>query len=98
MYMSSERRLPTRLAIIALMAVGSVALWIGDPLLWFWITARLQSTQPTMGPYALAIFGIVLTGVALGEGLSRVNRLYGHVPGSAPAVPVGVPWGRGLRG
>jgi hypothetical protein len=87
-----------RLAIIALMALGSVALWIGDPLLWFWITARLQSTQPTMGPYLLAIVGILLTGVVLGKSLSRLNRLYGDVTGTTPTVRIVVPWRRSYRG
>ena len=96
--MRREARLPARLAIIVLMAVGSVGLWIGDPLLWFWITARLQSTQPTMGPYVLAIFGIVLTGVAIGKLLSRLNRLYGEVTGTAPTVRIVLPWRRSYRG
>ena len=80
------------------MAAGSVALWIGDPVLWFWITARLQSTQPTMGPYLLAIVGILLTGVVLGKSLSRLNRLYGEVTGTAPTVRIVVPWRRSYRG
>ena len=96
--MSGKGRLPTRLAIIALMALGSVALWIGDPALWFWITAQLQSTQPTMGPYVLAIVGIILTGVVLGKLLSRLNRLYGDVTGTTPTVRIVIPWRRSYRG
>jgi hypothetical protein len=85
--------------IIALMAAGSVALWIGDPLLWMWITARLQSgTQASMGPYALAVLGILLTAVAIGKSLSWLNRLYGEVTGTAPTVRIVVPWRRSYRG
>ena len=36
--------------IVCGMAVGSVALWIGNPIFWFWLTGRLQGTQATMGP------------------------------------------------
>jgi hypothetical protein len=97
-YVSWRNRLPARLAIIALMALGSVALWIGDPVLWLWITSRLQSTQATMGPYLLAILGIILTGVALGKLLSRLNRLYGDVTGTTPTVRIVVPWRRSYRG
>jgi hypothetical protein len=96
--MNGEGRLPARLAIIGLMAIGSVALWIGDPMLWFWITSRLQSTQPTLGPYALAIVGIVLCSVLLGKSLSRLNRLYGRVTGTAATVRIVVPWRRSYRG
>jgi hypothetical protein len=88
-----------RVLIIALMVVGSLALWIGNPLLWFWITARLQSgTQAQMGPYVLAVVGIVLTGVVVGKTLARLNRLYGEVTGTAPTVRVIVPWRRSFRG
>ena len=88
-----------RLAIIAAMALGSVALWIGDPLLWMWITARLQSgTQATMGPYVLAIFGILLGSIVIGKSLSRLNRLYSEVTGTAATVRIVVPWRRSYRG
>ena len=96
--MEARGRLPARLAIIALMALGSVALWIGDPVLWLWITSRLQSTQATMGPYLLAIVGILLTGVAIGKSLARLNRLYGDVTGTTPTVRIVVPWRRSYRG
>ena len=88
----------TRAGLIALMLFGSLALWIGDPVLWMWITSRLQSgTQATMGPYALMILGITLTGVAIGRALSRLNRLYAEVTGTAPVVRIIVPWRRSLR-
>jgi hypothetical protein len=81
------------------MVVGSIGLWIGDPVLWMWITSRLQSgTQATMGPYVLAIIGIVLTGIVIGKSLARLNRLYGKVTGTAPTVRIIVPWRRSFRG
>jgi hypothetical protein len=80
------------------MVLGSLALWIGDPVLWMWITSRLQSgTQATMGPYMLMVVGLILTAVAIGIGLSRLNRLYGDVTGTSPTVRVIVPWRRSLR-
>src|SRR4051812_27686606 len=89
--------LAARAALIALMLVGSLALWLGDPVLWLWITARLQSTQASMGPYALMLLGITLTAVAIGKGLSRLNRLYAEVTGTAPTVRIIVPWRRSVR-
>jgi hypothetical protein len=85
-------------AIVAAMAVGSVAVWVANPLLWLWITSRLESTQARMGPYALMLAGITLTAVVLGKGLVRLNRLYGEVTGTSATVRVIVPWRRSVRG
>ena len=88
----------TRAGLIALMLAGALALWVGDPVLWMWITSRLQSgTQASMGPYALAILGIVLTAVVIGKALARLNRFYGEVTGTAPTVRIVVPWRRSVR-
>src|SRR3954463_9477378 len=88
----------TRAGLIALMLLGALALWIGDPVLWMWITSRLQSgTQASMGPYGLMILGIILTAVAIGKGLSRLNRFYGEVTGTAPTVRIVLPWRRSIR-
>jgi hypothetical protein len=89
--------LAARAGLIALMLVGSLALWLGDPVLWLWITARLQSTQASMGPYALMLLGITLTAVVIGKGLARLNRLYAEVTGTAPTVRIIVPWRRSMR-
>jgi hypothetical protein len=85
--------------IIGLMAVGGLAMWIANPVLWLWITSSLQEgTKPAMGPYAVMLVGIVLTCVAIGKGLSMLNRHYARVTGSTPKVRVIVPWRRSLRG
>jgi len=89
--------LATRAGLIALMLIGALALWVGDPVFWLWITARLESTQASMGPYALMLVGITLTAVAIGKGLSRLNRLYAEVTGTAPTVRIVVPWRRSMR-
>src|SRR3954454_11497464 len=83
--------------LIALMLIGALALWVGDPVFWLWITARLESTQASMGPYALMLVGITLTAVVLGKGLARLNRLYAQVTGIAPTVRIVVPWRRSMR-
>jgi hypothetical protein len=94
----SRASFATRAALVALMLAGALALWIGDPVLWLWITSRLESgTQASMGPYALMILGITLTGVAIGKTLSRLNRLYAEVTGTAPTVRIIVPWRQSLR-
>jgi hypothetical protein len=95
-------RQPSRLwkgSVIALMAVGGLAMWIANPVLWLWITSHLQSgTQPSMGPYGLLLLGIILTCVAIGKGLSMLNRYYARIAGTMPTIRVIMPWRRSLRG
>jgi hypothetical protein len=87
-------------ALILLMALGSVILWIGSPLGWLWIASQMQkdSSENGFGPYAVVLFGIAITGVAMAKLLQRLNRLYGEVDGAGEPVRVVLPWHRGLRG
>lgn len=88
-----------RAGLIALMAVGSVAIWILNPLFWFWVTSKLQTRagQAQMGPYLLLLLGVILTAVAFGKGLAALNRRYGRLTGTEPTVRIIVPWRRSLR-
>ncbi len=81
------------------MVAGGLAMWIANPMLWLWITARLESgPDPSMGPYALMLAGIVLTCVALGKGLTALNRHYARIAGNEPTVRIVLPWRRSASG
>jgi hypothetical protein len=85
--------------LIALMAVGSVLLWIGVPVGWLYLASQLtDSSQPSMGPYVLVLVGIPATMVAVGKVLAVLDRTYGRVTGTAPKGRVQSPWHRSLRG
>lgn len=86
-------------ALIALMAVGSLLLWIGSPIGWLWLASQMQrDSQATgLGPYLVVLAGIAVTAVALAKLLSRLSRAYGRVAGDEE-VRVVMPWHRGLRG
>jgi hypothetical protein len=86
--------------LIALMALGSLMLWIGSPLGWLWIGSQMQKdTQAAgFGPYMVVLFGIAITAVALAKLLQRLNRLYGVVAGLDEPVRIVMPWRRSLRG
>jgi hypothetical protein len=87
-----------RVAIVALMVVGSVSLWIGSPAFWLWLTSRLQSgTQASMGPYGVMLLGILVTSVALAKALAKLNRLYARVTGTSGTIIIHLPWHR-MRG
>ena len=86
--------------LIALMALGSIVLWIGSPIGWLWIASQMQKdTQAAgFGPYMVVLFGIAITAVVLAKLLQRLNRLYGAVAGEDEPVRIVLPWHRGLRG
>ena len=85
-------------ALIALMAVGSIFLWIGIPVGWLWIGSQFQdSGQASFGLYMGILLGIIVSMVVVGRFLSRLNAVYGHLAGSE-MVRVRMPWHRSLRG
>lgn len=87
------------LALILLMAVGSVMMWLGVPYLWiYFVSKSVKSSQPTMGPYVLLLFGIPLSMVVVGKLLAKLNRTYGRVTNTTPEVKVRMPWHRSMRG
>ena len=94
-------RFGTRLAavaLIALMAVGSVALWLGVPFAWIYGASQVvETSQPTMGAYVAVLVGIPITMIVVGKLLAKLNRIYGQVTHTTPEVRVRAPWHRSLR-
>lgn len=88
-----------KVALIALMAVGSIFLWIGIPVGWLWIGSQIQSDsgQASFGLYLVILLGIIVSMVAMGKLLSGLNSVYGRLTGSE-VVRVRMPWHRSLRG
>ena len=88
-----------KVALIALMAVGSIFLWIGIPVGWLWIGSQVQSDsgQASFGLYLGILAGIIVSMVAMGKLLSGLNGVYGRLTGSE-IVRVRMPWHRSLRG
>jgi hypothetical protein len=84
--------------LIALMAVGSIFLWIGIPVGWLWIGSQFQdSGQASFGLYLGVLAGIIVSMVIVGRFLWRLNGVYGRLAGSE-VVRVRMPWHRSLRG
>ena len=85
--------------LIALMAVGSILLWLGIPVGVLYAASRLvKSSQPSMGVYVMILIGIPLLMVIVGKLLSRLNRTYANVMGTAQTERVTLPWHRSMRG
>lgn len=91
----------TRLAswlLIALMAVGSVFLWLGIPYLWIWgVSQSVDSSQPSFGPYMVVLIGIPVSMVLVGKLLSQLNDVYGRLTRTTADVRVHTPWLKSMR-
>ncbi len=89
---------PAAVVLVALMAVGSVVMWIGVPLALVYIASKLADTpNPSMGPYLLIIIGLPIGMALVGKGLGALNRAHIRITGTEvdeyrPA------WTRSLRG
>ncbi len=85
--------------LIALMALGSILLWLGIPVGVLYAASRLvKSSQPSMGPYVMVLVGIPLLMIVVGKILSKLNRVYADVMGTARTDRVTLPWHRSMRG
>jgi hypothetical protein len=93
------RKKLTQAGLIALMVLGGLMLWLGNPVIWLWIGSHMTgSQQGRMGPYLAVAGGILFSTVLVAWLLSRLNRLYQEATGSVSTVRVRLPWLRSLRG
>ena len=90
---------PAALMLIVVMALGSVGLWLVVPVGWIWFASHtVKTTQPTLGPYMLILFGVPISMFIVGKLLYRTNALYERITGQASEVRVQLPWHRSMRG
>jgi hypothetical protein len=90
---------PIALALILLMAAGSVFLWIGIPVGWIYLVSQMvDSSQPSLGPYILLIFGIPITMAIVGKLLFGLDHVYARVTGQDSEVQFRAPWLKSMRG
>ena len=85
--------------LVLLMGVGSVLMWIGVPVLWLWLAAKIHgSSQPSMGIYLLVLVGIVVTMAVVGKVLGVVNRWHMALTGRLPRRREQTIWLKSMRG
>jgi hypothetical protein len=83
---------------VALMAVGSVVMWLGVPLGLVYVASRLADTpNPTLGPYLLVILGLPVGMAVVGKGLGALNRAHVRLTG-AQTDEYRPGWTRSMRG
>jgi hypothetical protein len=90
---------PISLLLIALMAIGSVVMWIGVPVALIYAASRLaDSPKPSMGPYVLILVGLPLGMMAVGKLLGALDRYHGRVTGLDDGKPQQAAWMKSMRG
>ena len=90
---------PISLLLIALMAIGSVVMWIGVPVGLIYLASRLaDSSTPSMGPYVLILVGLVVGMMAVGKLLGALDRYHGRITGLDDGKPTQAAWMKSMRG
>jgi hypothetical protein len=89
---------PVALVLVLLMAVGSIAMWIGLPLGLIWLASTIaDSSQPSMGPYLLILIGLPVGMFAIGKLLGALDRVHGRITGRLDDGPQRAAWLQSLR-
>jgi hypothetical protein len=89
---------PAAVLLVALMAVGSVVMWLGVPVGLIYLASRLaDGPEPSLGPYLLILFGLPLGMAAIGKCLGALDRAHTRLTG-ARTDPYRPGWTKSLRG
>ena len=87
------------IALVLVMAAGSITMWLVSPVVWLWIASRMtSSSQPSLGPYLLVLVGMAVTAVIIGKFLGVINRLHMRVTGRLHDRREHATWNRSMRG
>ena len=89
---------PAAWVLVALMAIGSVVMWLGVPIALIYAASKLADTpNPSMGPYLLVFIGLPIGMALVGKGLGVLNRAHIRLTGAeVDAYRPG--WTRSMRG
>lgn len=85
--------------LVLLMAVGSVFMWIGVPVLWLYVASHLhESSQPSFGVYFGVLVAIAVSMALMGKLLGILNRWHMALTDSLPARREQTIWLKSMRG
>ena len=87
------------MVLVALMAVGSVVMWLGVPLGLVYVASKVaSSSEPSLGPYLLVLFGLPIGMAVVGKGLGMLDRAHQRLTGIGDEGPRRASWNRSMRG
>jgi hypothetical protein len=74
---------PAAIVLVALMALGSVVMWLGVPFGLIYLASKLADTpNPSMGPYLVVLIGLPIGMAVVGKGLGALNRAHIRLTGA----------------
>lgn len=80
------------------MLLAALSLWTVVPLAWLWIGSQLAATQfPSLGPYAVVLFGVIVSILIVAWLLGLMNELYLRLTGTRSVEPIRLGWLKSLR-
>jgi hypothetical protein len=89
---------PAALMLVLVMAVGSIVMWIGVPLGLIYLASRVaDSSQPSVGPYLLILFGLPIGMALVGKCLGILDRVHGRLTGRLDDSRRRATWLRSMR-
>ena len=80
------------------MAVGSAMMWLGLPLGLIYLASQVaDSSQPSLGPYLIVIFGLPIGMTVIGKGLGALGRRYDRTVGEVDDKIHRATWLKSMR-
>jgi hypothetical protein len=85
-------------AVFFAMLLAAFSLWTTIPLGWVFICSKVSHSQfPSMGPYLVVVFGIIVTVIVDAWLIGRLNDIYVRVTGSNRLVSERPGWLKSMR-
>jgi hypothetical protein len=89
---------PVAIFLVALMAVGSVVMWLGVPVGLIYLASQISSSStPTLGPYLLVLLGLPVGMAIVGKCLGWLDRRHQAITGSPGDERRNAPWLKSMR-
>jgi hypothetical protein len=90
---------PAAIALVLLMAVGSIVMWLGVPLGLVYAASRLADTpNPSLGPYLLVFIGLPVGMALMGKLLGWLDHVHQRLTRTADERRHQASWMRSMRG
>lgn len=88
-----------RLALVVAMALLTLNVWTGSPLLALWLGSRVQAGgPPSMAALGVVALSLAVFSVMLVKLLSVIGAIHDRLIGRSPGPREPAPWLRSLRG
>lgn len=93
------RKRLARAALLAAMAVLTVNIFTGSPLLALWLGSQVQPAgPPTMAAFAVLTLSLAVNSVVLVKLVTLASRSYDALLDRRPTIRAHLPWLRSMRG